>query len=348
MGPTYFEVLTAMALLHFAGEKVDLAVLEVGLGGRLDSTNVCNPLVSVITSISFDHTRQLGNTLAAIAGEKAGIVKRGVPVASGVTADEPREVIRQVCRRRRCRLVESGVDFDFSYRPPGHLERAAAPSRMDFKFLPSPFGRRPCFARCPGGEGFQNLPLPLIGRHQAANAAVALAALEELRRRGWNVSEEAIRRGLAGLCWPARVEVAARRPTVVLDAAHNAASVEALVETLGESFSARRRLLVFAATADKDLRGMIAPLLAHFDEIVFTRYLSNPRAVPAEELATVALELSGRQYPVCPHPASAWEAMHQLATPADLICVTGSFFIAAEMRRQLAARPFATEDKTDG
>ncbi len=328
IGPTYFEILTAAALLHFAREKIDLAVLEVGLGGRLDATNVCTPEVSIITSISFDHTRQLGATLAAIAGEKAGIVKRGVPLVSGVTDDEPREVIRQVCRRRRCRLLQRGVDFDFDYRPPRRLEQAAAPGKMDFRDLHA------------AGEGYRDLSLGLVGRHQAANAAVALAALEQLRNSGWNIPEQSVRRGLAGLTWPARVEVAARRPAVVLDGAHNVASVDALVETLDESFSPARRLLVFASTQEKDVRGMIQRLLGRFDEVVFTQYLDNPRAVPPEELQAIARELTGRQHPVFRDPAAAWEAVCRLARPEDLICVTGSLFIAAEMRRQLAVGPF--------
>ncbi len=231
IGPTYFEILTAAAFLLFARAKIDLAVLEVGLGGRLDATNVCTPAVSVITSISFDHTRQLGGTLAAIAGEKAGIAKRGVPLVSGVTADEPRQVIRQVCRRRRCRLLELGVDFDFEYRPPrASGSRRTRPARW-ISAGGSAGPRR--------GEGYRDLSLGLVGRHQAANMAVALAALGQLQQAGWNIPEEAIRRGLAGLAWPARVEVAARRPAVVLDGAHNAASIEALIETLGESFSPR-------------------------------------------------------------------------------------------------------------
>jgi dihydrofolate synthase/folylpolyglutamate synthase len=171
--------------------------------------------------------------------------------------------------------------------------------------------------------------------------AVALAALGQLRRAGWKVPEAAVRLGLAGLTWPARVEVAARRPAVVLDGAHNVASIEALIETLGESFAARRRLLVFASTQEKDLRGMIDRLLEQFDEVLFTQYLDNPRAVPPEELQTIAHQLSGRQYPVFSDPAAAWDAVRRLAAPEDLICVTGSFFIAAEMRRQFAARPFA-------
>ena len=299
IGPTYFEVLTAAALLHFAREKIDLAVLEVGLGGRLDATNVCTPAVSIITSISFDHTRQLGNTLAAIAGEKAGIVKRAVPVVSGVTADEPRQVIREVCRRRRCRLLEQGVDFDFEYRPPRHLEQAAAAGKMDYHST----------RRAAAGEECRDLSLGLVGRHQAANMAVVLAALGQLRQAGWKVPEEAVRHGLAGPSWPARVEVAARRPAVVLDGAHNVASIEALIETLGESFTAARRLLLFASTQEKDLRGMIERLLGQFDEVVFTQYLDNPRAVPAEELQAIAHQLSGRQYPVFRDPAAAWDAV---------------------------------------
>ncbi len=337
IGPTYFEILTAAAFLLFARTKIDLAVLEVGLGGRLDATNVCTPAVSVITSISFDHTRQLGGTLAAIAGEKAGIAKRGVPLVSGVTADEPRQVIRQVCRRRRCRLLELGVHFDFEYRPPAHLEEADAAGTMDFRWRK----RRPETVV----EGYRDLRLGLAGRHQAANMAVALAALGQLQQVGWNIPEEAIRRGLAALAWPARVEVAARRPAVVLDGAHNAASVAALIETLGASFSPARRLLVFAASQDKDLRGMLRLLLGQFDEVLLTRYLDNPRAVPPEELQAIARELTGREYPVFGDPAAAWDAVRGRAAPEDLVCVTGSLFIAAEMGRQLAARPFPAQTR---
>ena len=136
-GPTYFEIVTAMALCYFVRRGVRAAVLEVGLGGRLDSTNVCTPCVSIITSISFDHTKQLGETLAAIAAEKAGIIKPGVPVISGVTTDEPREVVRRIARQCGCRLVELGVDFDFDYRPPRHLEQAASPGHFDFRSINS-------------------------------------------------------------------------------------------------------------------------------------------------------------------------------------------------------------------
>ncbi|MEI8372506.1 MAG: folylpolyglutamate synthase/dihydrofolate synthase family protein [Planctomycetota bacterium] len=326
-GPTFFEITTAMALLHFTRQNVQAAVLEVGLGGRLDATNICQPAVSVITSISFDHTQQLGNTLAAIAGEKAGIIKPGVPVVSGVVEPEARDVIRQVCRQRGCRLVERDTDFAFDYHPPQHLEQAAASGQVVYRqvthcSLPTPHST-PLTSHC--------FDLALPGRHQAANAATALATLDVLRQAHWNIPPTAVQQALAGLSWPARVQVLSRRPTVVLDTAHNVASIQALVGTLQESFCAARRLLIFATTHDKDVRGMLQCLLDHFDEVYFTRYLNNSRAVPPEELQQVAKELTGRCWPTFGEPVAAWKAARRSATAKDLVCVTGSFFLASEM-----------------
>lgn len=319
--PTYFEIVTALALVRFARHGVDAAVLEVGMGGRLDSTNVASPLVSVITSISFDHTEQLGTTLAAIAGEKAGIIKPGVPVVSGVLAPEPREVIAGVARRLDCPLVELGRDFDFDYRPPRDLERAASPGEMDFVHRAGETPRK-----------LDNLRLALIGHHQAANAAVGMAAVLELGRQGFDVSESAVRQGLAEVRWPARVEVLRRAPAIVVDAAHNVASVEALARVLDESFGAPRRLLVFATTRDKNVRGMLEVLLPRFDEVILTRYRTNPRGVPPEELDATAAELSPIRRHVCPDSATAWQLAQKLATREHLISIAGSIFIAAEMR----------------
>lgn len=322
-GPaTFFEIVTALALLQFAACDVGAAVLEVGLGGRLDSTNVCTPRVAVITSISFDHNRQLGNTLAEIAREKAGIVKPGRPVVSGVVQHEPREVVRAVCRDREAPLAELERDFHFTYRAPQHLERAPAPGRLDFHYH-GPHGRRDC----------AGLALALAGRHQAANAAVALAALEELRAQGFSLPAEAVAAALAELSWPARIEVLGRRPAIVVDAAHNVASAEALVESLGESFSVRRRRLLFATTRDKDLAGMLAVLLPRFDEVVFTQYANNPRAVRAAEIAAAAAALTGRTYPFQPDALAAWAELRQRTAPEDLLCATGSFYLAGEIRR---------------
>jgi dihydrofolate synthase/folylpolyglutamate synthase len=319
--PTYFEIVTALALLRFAECGLDAAVLEVGLGGRLDSTNVCAPLVSVITSISYDHTQQLGNTLAAIAGEKAGIIKPGVPVVSGVLDDEPRAVIAAIAQQHGCRLIQRGRDFDFCYHPPRQLELRDAHGSLDY------FGRGADAARTLDG-----VELGLLGTHQAANAAVAIAVLEELVRCGWNIPERAFREGLANVRWPGRVEVIARHPTVVLDTAHNGASIEALVQTLSESFSPGPRVLVFATTRDKDARGMLSALLPAFDEIILTRYWQNPRGMPAESLAAMAAELSTKPVRVCADAATAWSLARELAGRDHLVCITGSFFIAAEIR----------------
>jgi len=328
IGPTFFEVVTAMALLYFARHKVDMAVLEVGLGGRLDSTNVCQPRLSVITSISFDHTRQLGNTLELIAREKAGVVKPGVPVISGVVRGGSREVIRRICRGQGCRLIELGRDFDFRYDPPRRLELAPGSGRLDFVH------------HLRGSDcSYRDLGLGLLGHHQAANAALALAVLAELRQGGWQIPEQAVRGGLAQLDWPARVELLARRPAIVVDSAHNAASIDALLSVLRESFSVRRRLLIFATTREKDARGMLSRLLGQFSEVILTRYLENPRAVPPEELDRMAAGLGGQSRRVCPDPASAWGHASALAGSEDLICVTGSFYIAAEIRRLIRARP---------
>ncbi len=263
-GPTYFELTTVMALLYFAERRTQAAVLEVGLGGRLDSTNVCLPEVSVITSISFDHMRQLGNTLAAIAYEKAGIVKPGVPVVTGVTQPEPLAVIERVCAERASPLMRLGRDFDFTYRPPYLVDHYRGFGCLDFVDHAAPSG------------AYQDLQLGMLGRHQAVNAAVALAAINRLRTRGWDIGEQAVRTGLATAQSPARVEVVRRQPTVIVDAAHNEASVAALLQTLEESFSPRRRMLIFATTLDKSVREMMALLLPRFDQVLLTRYRNNP------------------------------------------------------------------------
>jgi dihydrofolate synthase/folylpolyglutamate synthase len=326
-GPTYFELTTAIGFLHFARRRVDAAVVEVGLGGRLDSTNVCFPRLAIITSISFDHMKQLGNTLEAIAREKAGIVKPGVPVISGVTADGPRREIERICRARSAALAQLGREFDFAYHP-ATANDGTPPSSIDF------------VSRIQGRESQQRgVSVGLLGAHQGANAAIALAAVDQLRLQGWSIPEAAVRRGLAEVRWPARIEVVARRPTVILDAAHNVASIAALVQTLRESFTARERILVFATTRDKQVAKMLELLLPHFDRTIFTRYENNPRGVPPDELATCARKLTDEPIEVWPHPAAAWQAARELAGEEDLICVTGSFFIAAEMRAQWSGRP---------
>ena len=315
-GPTYFEITTAMGLLHFARRGVDVAVLEVGLGGRLDSTNVCRPMVSVITSISLDHTRQLGDNLAAIAREKAGIVKPGVPVVSGVTDAEPRDVIREVCRRQNATLVEMDRDFSFRYLSPnGRQDRGLDYTSEAYRY--------------------HGLRLGLIGRHQASNAAVALAVIDRLRQRGWKIPDDAVREGLAKTRCPGRVEVLGRRPLVVVDTAHNRASVEALLESLDEFHKGGRRLLLFATTQEKDIEGMLAALRGRFNRVIFTQYQENPRGVCPEDLAGLWAKIGGEPCDIRQSPADAWQAALRWAAADDLICVAGSFYIVSELRPRI-------------
>jgi dihydrofolate synthase/folylpolyglutamate synthase len=320
--PTFFEIATAAGFLHFLRRRVDTAVLEVGLGGRFDSTNVCRPAVALITSISFDHTQQLGNRLASIAREKAGIVKPGVPTVSGVTVPEARQVIERVCRQRRAPLRQLGVDFHYRYEP-GRVTAEGV--------------RRPRVQVVTGRRTWPVLELGLLGEHQAANAAVALACVEHLRERGWHVGDAAVAAGLAGVEWPARLEVVGQRPLVVLDCAHNVASAHALAETLRQSFPPARRLLVFAGSSDKDLAGMLRVLAPLFDHVFLTRYAHNPRNVAPEVLAGLMPPEADGAVTCCATAAEAWHAARDAAGPDDLVCVTGSVFLAGELRPLLVS-----------
>ncbi|MEX0867588.1 MAG: folylpolyglutamate synthase/dihydrofolate synthase family protein [Pirellulales bacterium] len=321
LGPTYFELTTAMALAHFQRRAVDVAILEVGMGGRLDSTNVCMPICSVITSISFDHTKQLGDTLAKIAAEKAGIIKPGVPVISGVDQAEPRATIADKAHQVGAPLKQVGVDFDGGY----------ADGAVDF---------RQCFM----GEwqSVDRVRLGMPGAHQACNAAVALATATFLQAY-WPIPEEAMRRGLQAARLPARIEIIRRDPTIVLDAAHNPASMAALLAVLQAEFPDKRGTLLFAASRDKDYRRMLELALPHFSRVVFTRYLENPRAVAPEELRQLAAGIADGDYRTVETPRQAWSEVQSALREDDLVCVTGSFFIAAELRGALlrSAEPVA-------
>lgn len=319
---TFFEIATALGFLHFARKQVDLAVVEVGLGGRFDSTNVCEPLLAIITSISFDHTQYLGNTLASIAREKAGIIKLGVPVISGVRDSEARDVMESIAAERHAPLVELDRDFDYVHAP-----ARIGPSEESW----------PLVTVRTGQQRYADLRLGLLGEHQAANAAVAVAAVEELERQGIAVGKQALASGLAQVSWPARLEIVGRQPLILLDCAHNVASVRALVEALRTSFplaADARRWLIFAGSRDKDLRGMFAELGAYFDRVLLTSFTSS-RAMPPDELRDLlpAPLVSGAV--VIPTPAEALAHVLGQVQRGDLLCVTGSVFLAGELRPRL-------------
>jgi dihydrofolate synthase/folylpolyglutamate synthase len=341
-GPTYFDVTTSMALVHFVERQVDAAVLEVGLGGRLDSTNVCLPVVSVITSISFDHMKQLGNTLGEIAREKAGIIKSGVPVICGVTQPEPQTVIAEVARQHGCRLIQAGDDFTYRYVWGVNFGFRISDCRMpDFQSAirnPQSAMGAIHFAYHVAGQELQlnDLALGMRGPHQAANAAVALATVAELRHQGWCISNDALRLGLARASLAGRVEVFAGEPMVVLDTAHNPAAARALIQALAELPTASRRALIISISHDKDVRAIVSELAPHFDRFIVTQYRENPRAVAADELAAilcVALNGTSTAVDILPTPQEAWLHVCATAIPRELVCITGSFYLAAEMRR---------------
>jgi dihydrofolate synthase / folylpolyglutamate synthase len=311
-GLTFFEIGTALGFLHFCYRTCDIAVIEVGLGGRFDSTNVCNPLVSVITNVGFDHTAQLGNTLEAIAFQKAGIIKRRVPVVSGVTQEGPREVIRKIAAEVDAPLWERGREFDHSASP----VEITTPRRRHGP-----------------------LELGLLGAHQVANATVAVAAAECLRDAGMPISDAAIVRGLAEVRWPARVELVSRNPALILDTAHNVPSAEALVKTLRESFPVPgRKSVVFAVSSDKNYPEMLRVLAGYFNHFHLTKYGHNPRCVPSEKLAATLAEVApGKPFTAHPAAREAWAAAWAAADENDLVCVTGSVFLAGELRSVLTA-----------
>jgi dihydrofolate synthase/folylpolyglutamate synthase len=315
---TFFEIGTAIGFLHFARRRCDFAVVEVGLGGRFDTTNVCTPLLSIITSISFDHMQFLGNTLAEIAMEKAGIVKPGRPCVSGVRGDEARAVIAATCRERHSPLLQIDVDF----------HGVAEPARFD-----GAAERWPTVAVRTKARAWPALKLNLIGEHQASNAAVVVVAVEELRRLGTPISDRAVRDGLAEVRWPARMEIVGRQPLILLDGAHNLASAEAVVRTLTESFPLHgERWLVFAGSRDKDLVGMLAVLAPAFDRIVLTRFLNNPRALPAEQLRAMVPPEKRAACLLTETPQEAVQAIRAHCRPNDQVLACGSLFLVGELR----------------
>jgi dihydrofolate synthase/folylpolyglutamate synthase len=288
--------------------------------------------------------QQLGNRLASIAMEKAGIVKPGRPAVSGVISPEAKEVIERVCRERGAPLKQIGADFHYAYEPgwagsKWHEEKSTpatdgSPAVGACSFRPARLTVRTSQRTWPRME------LSLLGEHQAANAAVAVACIEQLRQGGWQIPDRAVADGLANVYWPARLEVVGQRPLVVLDCAHNVASAEALVKTLAVSFPAGRRLLVFASSNDKDVPGIFRALAPHFGHVFLTRYGNNPRSVPPQELAQLLRRSAELPYTTCATAAEAWQAAREMAAPSDLVCITGSVFLAGELRPVLLRSDF--------
>ncbi|MCI5149843.1 MAG: bifunctional folylpolyglutamate synthase/dihydrofolate synthase [Candidatus Electrothrix sp. MAN1_4] len=321
---TYFECTTILALLWFAEQKVDCAILEVGMGGRLDATNVVTPLVSIITNVSMDHEQYLGSTLAEVSTEKAGIIKQGIPVISGVANDDACRVIRQTCDEQQAPLFLFDREFSGFFVPEDK-------SYWQYHGL--------------DGEMMMDLPMPLRGSYQVANASLALAALQLLRQQGWCVTEEQIRTGLDQTFWPGRLEFFRLNSkgqqitpqgdglNFLLDGAHNPAGVKALKHALRD-FSRNRLILVWGAMSDKDLRVTLSEIAPLADIIIFTRPESE-RSAQTNQLKD-SLPTTMHQKVICKEvvPAALQQA-RILAGSHDLICIAGSLYLVGRARQLL-------------
>lgn len=311
-GPTFFELAMAIGWLHFQQAGAEIVVLEVGLGGRLDATNLCRPAVTAITSISYDHMHLLGNSLAEIATEKAGIIKSGVPVFSGVEGDEAAPVIASRAVEQTAPLVQIGETDPFEPR----RREDAGPFAFYEVDVPTP-------------DGLLTVQPAMPGRHQARNAALAAGMAIELARQGFTIRPESITSGIAEARCSLRCEVLSCSPLVVVDSAHNNASISALCETLTTAGECRRTF-VFGSSRDKDVPTMLRTLNRFADRIVLTRFEGNPRGVAIDDLVVMARETLTVEWITAATPAEALALALSSSSPEDLICATGSFFLAAE------------------
>jgi dihydrofolate synthase / folylpolyglutamate synthase len=309
---TTFEITTALGFLAFARQGCNAAMIEVGLGGRLDATNIVMPKVSVITSLSYDHMAVLGDTLAKIAGEKAGIIKQGVPVVSAPQKEEALEVLERIAKSRGCRFILVGNDVKFE-RLDSSLDGQSL--RLSSFAFPN-MGRHHTI----------DLTIPLLGSHQLENAATAYTALQT---SGIPISDEAIQKGFSQVQWPARFEVLRREPPVIIDSAHNRDSALKLCETLDEYFPDRPVILIFCALEDKDISGMLEELKPRLEKVVATR-ADHPRAPSAEWIAEQVKSVGIPVEAVTP-VASALERALRLAGDQKIVLSAGSVAFAGEV-----------------
>lgn len=319
--PTFFEIMTALAFMYFADVKVDIAVIETGLGGRLDSTNVIKPEVVGITSLSIDHQQQLGKTLDSIAKEKAGVFKRGVPAITVQQEPEALDVLKSHAAAVKAPLSVAGHDIDFSYR--FENSREYGPHMRVCLTTPT--------------SSFEHLRVPMHGRHQAVNCGLALAMLDKLKSIGYEIDDAKAVEGLGKVWLPGRMEMVCDDPRIMIDGAHNAASIQALIHAIGQNITYDSMVIIFGCNNDKDIVGMLDKLQYGADKVIFTRS-SSAKAVPPEDLADIYTEICGK---MCQSASSLGEAL-QLARSAvskeDLICITGSFYLIGDAKKRFEGR----------
>ncbi len=312
VAPTYFEVTTALAFAYFGEQQIDYAVVETGLGGRLDATNLVHPLFSVITNVAMEHTDYLGDTLAEIAREKGGIIKPGVDVVTATAARPALDVLRQLCAQRGSHLVRVGEEI----RSEGVVLRRQDGSRR-FDYV---------------GQGvrWSGLKIHMLGDYQVENATLALAVVEGLIAEGVRIPEAAVRRGLAAVRWPGRLEMISQEPRILLDGAHNPQATQALRRALQNDLSFHRLILVLGILQDKDIPAVAEPLLPLADQLIVTRP-SDVRGEDPHDLAS-RIGAAGPAPQVCEHiPAAVGKAL-SLYDQGDLIVITGSLYTVGEAR----------------
>ena len=316
---TVFEIITALGMCYFAERQIDIGVFEVGLGGRLDATNVLRPMVSVITSISLDHMKVLGDTVEAIAREKAGIIKPGIPAVTSPQQPEAMRVIRETCEQRKVSLKVAGQDWRWQLLGTDLSGQRLHVYRDGHESTPE----------------YPHLTVPLLGEYQLENACTAIAAIEILCEAGLSIDQESVRRGLATVRWPGRLEILGQRPLVIADGAHNPYSIKRLFEALGQHLTFRRLIVIFGANMTHTPEGLLALLLSAADALYVTQS-HHPKAASIAELQSVASAL-GRQVSAA---STLSEALRQALTQArqdDLILITGSLFVVAEAKEAWAA-----------
>ncbi len=323
---TTFELTTALALVHFSLRKVDFAVVEVGLGGRLDATNIVMPNVSVITSISYDHTSILGNTLSEIANEKGGIIKPGVPVVIAPQKKEARLKLREIAHERNAPIIQVGRDYLYA------AESHSLDGQTLLIWTPNEQPLVDEFIESAGRDVWSptRLRIPLVGYHQVENAATAYAALKTIEKSGVEIKQESYQKGFATVKWPGRMEILHNHPTLVIDSAHNRYSALKLRQAMDDYFPGLPILLVFGASEDKDIEGMFEELLPRVWRVIATQS-THPRSIDAKTLVDMAHHFGRPAQAIVPMEDALSTALDEAGQEA-VVLVTGSIFVAAAAR----------------
>jgi dihydrofolate synthase/folylpolyglutamate synthase len=316
--PTFFEIMTAISFMYFADKQVDLAIIETGLGGRLDSTNVIEPAVVGITSISIDHQNVLGKTIDLIAKEKAGIIKKGVPVVTVQQDPTAMRTIKHHAATVDAPLSVTGTDIDFSYRFESSREHGPH-TRI---CVTTPISR------------FEHLRVPLPGEHQAINCGLALAMLDKLKEQGYELDDEKSKEGLMNVSMTGRMEIISGDPRIIVDTAHNAASIRALIQAIGQHVPYDSMVVIFGCNADKDVDGMLNQLQYGADKVIFIKS-NSPKAMMPHELAEKYTEICGKMCQTAIGIREAVRIAKSAVSKEDLICITGSFYLVGQAKEQL-------------